>query len=113
AYDFTHFEFTRAFGATDIHAARLLVASRLSPSVELSLTGGASRVETLHLVQVAVDPDVAAITGQTTGINASYKVRYVPTIQARLSKKLTRSLLAFSYERAVSPGNGVYLTSIS
>lgn len=110
-YSFQHFEFTRAFGASDIHTAGIGLAARLSRTVELSLQGGGSRVETLFLVAVPIDPVIAAITGQTTGIQAIHNRRYVPTGRIRLTKQMQQATAQLSYWREITPGNGVYLTS--
>jgi hypothetical protein len=68
-------------------------------------------VESLFLAAVPVDPVIAAITGQTAGIRATYNVRYVPTGRVRLTKQMQRATAQISYSQQVTPGNGVYLTS--
>jgi hypothetical protein len=110
-YAFEHFEFNRAFGASDIHLAGLALSARLTRSVEFAIDGGGARVETLFLASVPVDPVIAAITGQTSGIRATYNVRYVPTGRVRLTKQMQRATAQVGYSQQVSPGNGVYLTS--
>jgi len=110
-YNFNHFEFTHSFGASDIHTAGLGISSRLSRSVEFSVQAGGARVESLFLSAVRLDPVIAAITGQTTGVQAIYDVRYVPTVRARLTKQMQRSRAEVSYGRSVNPGNGIFLTS--
>lgn len=111
AYDFTHFEFTRAFGATDIHSPLAFVSARLSRSLEFSVGGGVSRVETLLLTTVPVDPVIAAITGQTAGIQAAYNLHYYPAARVRLTQQWQHANASLSYNQEVTPGNGVYLTS--
>jgi len=60
-----------------------------------------------------VDPAIAAITGQTSGILAAYHLNYVPDATAGLTKAFRRSSLSFRYSRSVSAGNGAYLASQS
>jgi hypothetical protein len=110
-YGFNHFEFTQAFGSSDIHMVGTGVAARLSRSVELAVQAGAARVETLFLAPVPIDPAIAAITGQTTGIQAVHNVRYVPTARVRLTKQMRHATSELSYFQEVNPGNGLYLTS--
>jgi hypothetical protein len=112
-YGFEHFGYTRAFGASDIHMGGLALSARLSRTLELGIQAGEARVETLFLTAVRVDPVIAAITGQATGIQATYNVRYVPTARVRLTKQMQTSNAEVSYIREISPGNGVYLTSRS
>lgn len=111
AYRFNHFGFVRAFGASDIHTADLLYAVRLSRDWELSLQAGGSRIESLFLSRVQIDPAVAAITGQTVGLEASYKVRYAPDLMGRLSRTFRHASLQFAYKRTTSAGNGIFVTA--
>jgi hypothetical protein len=111
AYQFTHFEFTKGFGATDIHTLLLTQAFRLSRWWEFALKAGGSRVETLGLVRVAIDPVIASITGQTTGAEAIYRINWVPSGEAVLRRAFRRASMDFHYRLGVEPGNGVYLTS--
>src|SRR4029077_16138202 len=78
AYQFTHFEFTKGFGASDLHILLLTQSFRLGRSWELAIKAGGARVETLGLSQVAVVPVIAAITGQPTGVAAIYRKNWVP-----------------------------------
>jgi hypothetical protein len=111
AYDFTHFEYTKGFGGSDIHTLSLTQAFRMGRYWELSLRAGGSRVETLGLIQVVIDPVIAAIIGTTQGIAVIYRVNWVPAATALLTRKFHYTTLTFNYSRGVSPGNGLYLTT--
>ena len=110
-YEFNHFDFTKAVGGSDVHTIGLTFATRLSRYWEFGLYGGASRVESLFLTRVPIDPAVAAIIGQSFGIEVGYRVHYMPTIRARLSRRFRAGLFALAYKREVNAGNGVYLTT--
>ena len=110
-YNFSHFEFTRSFGASDIHTVSLDLSFRLAPQWDLGLRAGGTRVESLGLQSVAVDPVIAAIIGRTTGTQVFHSVQYIPSMQANLARMFRRSSLSVGYSMGVSPGNGVYLTS--
>ena len=45
------------------------------------------------------------------GIEAIYRVNWVPAANMLLTRKFHYSTLTFNYDRGVSPGNGVYLTT--
>lgn len=111
-YRFTHFAFTRGFGGSDIHTIALNYSTRLSRVWQLRLHAGGSRVESLGLRRVEIDPVVVAIIGQTSGIEVDYRVNYVPDLRAELRGEFRRSSLVFAYSRAITSGNGVYLTSL-
>ena len=111
AYDFTHFEYTKGFGGSDIHTLALTQAFRLSRNWELSLRAGGSRVETLGIIRVAIDPVIAAIIGTTQGLAVIYRVNWIPAANVLLTRKFHYASLSFNYNRGVSPGNGIYLTT--
>lgn len=113
AYTFMHFDFPRAFGASDLHGVSLQYGRRLASGVQLTLSGGAYRVESLGAEQVALSPEIAAILGQTTGVQAIYRVNYIPQILASIGYARKRSNFTASLSAGASPGNGVYLTSRS
>jgi len=111
AYDFSHYEFTKGFGASDIHAVALVQSFRMGRSWELAMKLGGARVETLGLATVAVDPVIAAITGQSSAVEAVYRINWLPSADVSLTRSFRRASFALHYFRGVSPGNGVYLTS--
>ncbi|MEO7650325.1 MAG: hypothetical protein ABIZ80_07640 [Bryobacteraceae bacterium] len=112
-YNFNHFEYTKGFGASDIHSAGLGYSLHIGRRWDFGLQLGGSRVETLGIVQVEIDPVIAAIIGRSVGIEALYRVNYVPNGSVSLSRQFRRGVLGFSYGRGVTPGNGVFLTSRS
>jgi hypothetical protein len=111
AYDFTHFEYTKGFGGSDIHTLAFTQAFRIGRFWELSMRAGGSRVETLGIIRVAIDPVIAAIIGTSQGLAVIYRVNWVPAANVLLTRKFHYTVLTFNYNRGVSPGNGVYLTT--
>jgi hypothetical protein len=110
-YRFTYYDYTRGFGTTDIHSVGVNYSTQFSPHLQLSARVGGARVESLSLTLVTLDPAIAALLGETEGIQEAYRVNYVPDIQVRLTDTFRHSKFAASYYNAVIPGNGVYLTS--
>jgi hypothetical protein len=113
AYDFTHFEFTKGFGGSDIHTVQLLQSYRIGRYWELAMKLGGSRVETLGLTLVSIDPVIAAIIGRSTAVEVAYRINWVPSTSVILTRTFRHSSLSFNYTRGVTPGNGFYLTSRS
>ena len=112
-YNFTHFSFPRAFGASDVHGVSVNYGRKLAPGLDFTLSGGAYRIESLGAAQVALSPEVAEILGQTTGYQAIYRVNYIPQYSGALTYTRGRSSFTGSVGAGVTPGNGVYLTSRS
>ncbi len=111
AYDFTHFEYTKGFGGSDVHTITLTQSFRIGRYWELALKAGGSRVETLGISQVTIDPVIAAIIGRSTGVEVVYLVNWVPAVNVVLTRSLRHGSINGVYERGVTPGNGLFLTS--
>ena len=110
-YRFTYYDYTKGFGTTDIHSVGFNYSTQFSPHLQFSARVGGARVESLSLTVVTLDPAIAALLGESVGIQEAYRVNYVPDVQARLSDTFRHSKFTATYSNAVIPGNGVYLTS--
>ena len=110
-YSYTHFSFLRVFGTSDIQTGAGDLSWAVSKNLSVAVRAGVFRAENLLLQVVPVDPVVAAITGQTSGIRASYNITYSPTFSARLLRSFHSGSCALSYSRGASAGNGVFLAS--
>jgi len=110
-YAYYHYDFLRVFGSSDIHTAAVNLSYRFAKRWEFGLRGGVFRAENLLLAVVPVDPVIAAITGQTSGIIANYNIIYSPVFNVRLSHGFQGGNCSVTYNRGVTPGNGVFLTS--
>jgi len=110
-YGFNHYEFTRGFGGADFHLAAFNWSVEFGRRWQFGIRAGGARVEVLGLRYVAVDPVIAAIIGQTTGIEAYHALNYVSQGDVRLMRSFQRSNLTLYYSRGLDPGNGIFLTS--
>jgi hypothetical protein len=110
-YDYTYFDFQRAFGNAKLQSVSLGYSIGLSRAWDLSLRAGGLRIEDLGITQVAIDPAIAAIVGRNFANVSFFRVIYAPLAEARLMRRFTRSSLTLGYSIGATPGNGVYLTS--
>lgn len=110
-YEYTYFDFQRQFGNARTQSGTLGYSIGLSRKWDFSTQLGGVRVATSGLTQVAVDPAIAAIVGQSFATVTFARIIYVPMIEARVIRRYDRSSLTVGYSMGVSPGNGVYLTS--
>lgn len=113
AYNYNHYSFPGVFGATDAQGAYAGHSITIGRSLDFDVSAGAMRVETQGLRKVAVDPLIAALTGQATAQDAFHSVTYVPSLRASLSREYHKSRINLGYSQGISPGNGIYLTSRS
>lgn len=112
-YTFTHYDFPRAFGESDVHGVDVGLVRRMSRRWNLALSGGAYRAETQGLQRIGLDPAIAALLGTGSVIQAFYRVTTQPSYHALLTGTYRLASITFAAARAVNPGNGVYLTSQS
>jgi len=110
-YQHTSFDFAGTYGSSQIETAAMLYSVALSRSVDFALEFGGSRLVTSGLTQVAIDPAIAAIIGQSTATVTYLRVFYSPLVEARLTQRFNRSSLMIGYSTGITPGNGIYLTS--
>jgi hypothetical protein len=110
-YRFSHFDYTRGYGSTDLHSVGLDYSTQLTRGLQFSARIGGARVQTFALTTVPIDPAVAALLGISFGIETAHSINYVPDVSARLMDTFSRSRLTVGYSDGVSAGNGVYLTS--
>jgi len=111
SYNYTYFDFQRTFGNAKLQTAALGYSLGLSRKWDFSMQFGATRVETLGLTQVSLDPAIAAIVGRNVAVVTFFRMLYAPDLEARLIRRFDRSSLDINYSLGVVPGNGVYLTS--
>jgi hypothetical protein len=110
-YDFTHYKYTHAFGASDLHTGGLGFTYRIGPRTEFSAQVGVMRVETLGLTRVAVDPVIAELLGTSYAVEALYRLNYLPVVSLELARSFRRGSARIAGSQSSSAGNGVYLTS--
>jgi hypothetical protein len=112
-YDFTYYSFPRAFGDSNIHSLSAGITRSIGRRSEFTIYAGVSRVETLGSEQYQLAPEIAAILGVSTGIRVFHRLNYFSTVNATFVHRRKRTSYNAGYSRGVTPGNGVYLTSLS
>jgi hypothetical protein len=111
AYEHTYFDFQRVFGDTALETAYLGYSVQITRTLDLSLEAGGSRVATVGLGAVAIDPAIAAIIGRSTALVVQHQHSYAPLLNARMVEHLRNGTLRLGVFRSMSPGNGAALTS--
>jgi hypothetical protein len=110
-YEHSHYDFPKAFGESDINSYSGTWATQLGKSWTITAKGGAYEAEVIGLQQVAVDPEIAALLGVATTVQTFYRKSVFPQWGATVNRQFQRASLSFQYQRGISAGNGVYLTS--
>ncbi len=110
-YRYTYFDFQRAFGNAKLQTATVGYSIGLSRKWDFSMDVGGTRIETLGLTQVSIDPAIAAIVGRNVAVVTFFRTVYSPDVEARLIRRFNRSSFILNYAITTTPGNGVYLAS--
>ena len=112
-YARVHYDYVRGFGESDVDTGLLGISQALSRHWEFGLAGGASRVATIGLEQIATDPLTAALFGIPATVQAFNRQTWIPSGRAELTGRFRRSWLSIAVAQIPNGGNGVYLTSKS
>lgn len=110
-YSFLHFGYHDIFSSADVHSFTGTYAVRLTRRLEFTGYAGAARVESKFVQSVPVDPIITQLFGITSTSSVIYSANYVPIINGRLSEVFHHGVAYIGGGHAVTPGNGLFLTS--
>jgi hypothetical protein len=110
-YEFIRFEYPRIYGGSDIHAVDLYYERRLSRNWGMKLTLGGYLANTVGTQRVELSPEIAAILGRSTGVEAFDRTATKPRIEATVDYTMRRSRWYAGYRSGANPGNGIYITT--
>jgi hypothetical protein len=112
-YSFTHFDYIGVLSSADAHAVSGVFSMRLNRWLEFSGSGGIFRVESRFIQNVPIDPAIAALIGTPEGTVVLDRISYGANLSGRLSRTFPKGVAYLSIGRGVTPGNGLFLTSIT
>jgi hypothetical protein len=113
SYSWTDYAFAHHVSVSDTNTADIIFSRSFGKSTQLRTRFGLSRIESLGLTAVAIDPVFAALVGMPSGIIDAYHRNVTSDISAQFVRDLRRGrTLSVSFARGVSPGNGLILTAI-
>ena len=113
SYSYTWFFFPGNFGETRSHSGQLFANQQFGRRWTLGVHGGIFNAYTERVASVQLDPLIASITGQTTGLQIHRNSTTGWTGGGSIQGRFRFSTIEFNYGRSLQPGNGVYLTSVS
>lgn len=111
-YTYSHFNFGRTFGESNIHGASVNFARRIGRDWQVDASVSEQSIHTIGARRVALDPVIAALLGTTEGVEAFNTKRWVTGYGAGLERRFRRSSFNARADRSVVPGNGLLLTSV-
>lgn len=113
AYNFMHYDFEKVFGETDVHTFSLHASRKIGRDWDVLGAVQLSKQSTVGVRSFALDPVLSAILGRSSGSEVFETNNLLAGGSFGLNRKLRRSMFGISAQRAVTPGNGYFLTSIN
>jgi hypothetical protein len=113
SYGFSHFDFTKIFGDTDVHTLGFHASRKFGRDWDLSGSLTGSNQSTVGVRNVSLDPVLAAILGRSSGAEVFESNNLLYGYSASVARTIRRSRLSLTAQRAITPGNGYFLTSIN
>ena len=113
SYSFSHFDFTKVFGESDIHTIGSHISRKVGRDLHFAAGLTGTKQSTVGVRSVALDPVLAALLGRGTGTEVFDSNNLLYGYMLTAERRLRRSNATISAQRAVTPGNGFFLTSIN
>jgi hypothetical protein len=113
SYAYNTYSYPSGFGRADFHTLDAIYSWALTSSLQLRARGGVSRLNSSGLTALPLSPDLAALVGQSSVAVGYHSVQWVSDYSVQLVKDFRRGRsVNIAYNRGLSPGNGLYLTSV-
>lgn len=114
AYSYDQYWFAHGEGRSDFDSVDVIYSWAISRTVQLRARGGASRLNSSGLTTVALPASLASLLG-VGSVTVEYRdLSWISNYSAQLIKYFRRGRSAgLSFNRGLSPGNGLFLTSVN
>jgi len=113
SYSYSWYFFPGNFGETRSHSGQVFLNRTFGRRWSASVRGGTFEAFTERLTAVPLDPLIASITGQLTGLQIYRKSTIGWVGGADVTARFRNSSVEATYGRSLQAGNGIYLTSVS
>jgi hypothetical protein len=114
SYAFNTYSYPHGLGQAEFHTMDAIYSWALTSSLQLRARGGLSRLSSSGLTALPLTPDLAALVGQSSVAVEYQSKQLVSDYSAQLVKDFRHGRSAsIMYNRGLSPGNGLYLTSVN
>jgi len=113
SYSFSHYDFSKVFGESDIHTVAWHVSRTVGRDWTFSASLTGSKQSTVGIRTFQLDPVLSAILGRNEGQEVFESNNLLYGYSGGFSRRIRRSTFSGSAGRAIIPGNGLFLTSIN
>lgn len=113
SYMFSHYDFTKMFGDSDIQTVGWHIGRKFGRDLDLAAGVTGSKQSTVGIRSVALDPILSAILGRSSGSEVFESNNLIYGYSFILTRRIRRSNASAGAQRSINPGNGYFLTSIN
>jgi len=110
-YGAQSFDFRDSYGNTFLQDVAVQYGAAIGRRWQLNLRGGGFEIKNQGIQRVQLRPEIAEILGVRVGLEAFYRVNYLPNFQVGLNGRFRSSTMSLVANRGVNPGNGIILMS--
>lgn len=110
-YSFSRFDYVRAYDNTQLQTLGANFSYSLTPRTAFRIAAGAVRWHSDFVGEVPLDPILAALLGQKTGLAIQQVDRLSYYASGNLGHQFQYGTLSLYYRRGAVPGNGLLLGS--
>jgi hypothetical protein len=111
-YSFTGYTYSHQLNVANFHTVGGIYSYSLNRGTEIRVRAGVSAIESQGQQEIAISPEIAVLSGRSSGVVEFYNKNLISDISAQFIKDLgRRRTVNVAYARGISPGNGQMLTS--
>ena len=113
SYQFSHFDFFKIFGDTDIQMVGVHTGRSFGRDWQLNLSLTGMKQSTVGVRRIELEPVLAQLLGRSSGseVLESNNLLYGGQVQVR--RTLRRATISGSVGRGITPGNGFFVSSVN
>jgi hypothetical protein len=113
SYMFSHYDFEKIFGESDIHTLGVHMGRKFGRDWQFNLGLTGAKQSTVGVRSIELDPVLAAILGRSSGREVFESNNLLYGYSVGLSRTMGRSTVSAGATRGINPGNGYFMTAIT
>lgn len=113
SYQFSHYDFFKIFGDTDIHMIGLHTGRSFGRDWQVTLAITGMQQSTVGVRRINLDPVLAQLLGRSSGTEVFESNNLLYGGQFQVRRIVRRTTISGGIGRTVTPGNGFFVSSVT
>lgn len=113
SYQFYHYDFFKIFGDTDVHVVGVHLSRRIGRDWEFTIGATGMQQSTVGVRRIELDPVLAQLLGRSTGSEVFESNNLLYGGNVRIERTQRRLSYGLAVLRAITPGNGFFVSAIN